>query len=155
MFRWRVWIRRLRCGTWINKRSRAFAVPTTILFWTSVSIVKKLPLVLLFFFLHHVLFVKNVAPHVFAAVSTDGILRSFDTRALNSSGQVLFQRPCARPLVQLRWNRADTNYVSVLLDQPSSNPEHDVMVVDVRKPRPSVVSYERKRTNERCSKKKD
>jgi WD repeat-containing protein 68 len=81
--------------------------------------------------------------NIFASVSSDGSLRSFDVRSLGTS-QILFERPSSRPLLRLKWNRVDTNYITVLLEEPSrarGTYEHDVVVIDVRKPVRPVSSF--------------
>lgn len=65
---------------------------------------------------------------VFASVGADGSVRLFDLRSLEHS-TIIYESPDMTPLLRLRWNTCNPNYLATLaLDSP------EVVVLDIRQP---------------------
>lgn len=66
--------------------------------------------------------------HIFGTVGSDGSLRLFDLRSLEHS-TIMYESPDATPLLRLRWNLMDPNYIACVTMDSST-----VIVLDIRMP---------------------
>ena len=73
---------------------------------------------------------------VFASVGADGSVRLFDLRSLEHS-TIIFESQDMTPLLRLRWNKMDPNYLATVM-MDSSN----VIILDIRVPSVPVATLE-------------
>lgn len=78
--------------------------------------------------------------HVFASVGADGSVRLFDLRQLEHS-TIIYESHDATPLLRLRWNRCDPNYMATLAMDASQ-----VVVLNIRVPSVPVARLEHRTT---------
>eukprot|EP00172_Hildenbrandia_rubra_P004624 Plantae.Rhodophyta-Hildenbrandia_rubra.ctg9713.p1 GENE.Plantae.Rhodophyta-Hildenbrandia_rubra.ctg9713~~Plantae.Rhodophyta-Hildenbrandia_rubra.ctg9713.p1 ORF type:complete len:336 (-),score=59.05 Plantae.Rhodophyta-Hildenbrandia_rubra.ctg9713:401-1408(-) len=76
---------------------------------------------------------------IFATVGNDASVRLFDLRTLEHS-TILYEAPDSVPLLRLRWNLTDPNYMATIGMDSSS-----VIVLDIRVPSVPVVTLEHQR----------
>lgn len=72
--------------------------------------------------------------NVFASVGADGSVRLFDLRSLEHS-TIVYEAPDAAPLLRLRWNAHDPNYLAAVV---GGSPE--VVLLDIRVPSTPVAT---------------
>lgn len=82
---------------------------------------------------------------VFASVGADGSVRLFDLRALEHS-TIIYESPDMTPLLRLRWNRRNPNYLATIaMDSP------EVIILDIRQPSlPLAVIDHQSATSKNC-----
>lgn len=70
--------------------------------------------------------------HIFASVSADGSVRMFDLRNLAHS--TIMYESDKQPLLRLRWNKKDTNYIAAMhMNDPK------IVILDIRRPSKPVI----------------
>lgn len=72
--------------------------------------------------------------NVFASVGADGSVRLFDLRSLEHS-TIVYEAPDAAPLLRLRWNAHDPNYLAAVV---GGSP--DVVLLDIRVPSTPIAT---------------
>jgi len=72
--------------------------------------------------------------NVFASVGADGSVRLFDLRSLEHS-TIVYEAPDGAPLLRLRWNAHDPNYLAAVV---GGSP--DVVLLDIRVPSTPVAT---------------
>lgn len=82
---------------------------------------------------------------VFASVGADGSVRLFDLRSLENS-TILYESPDMTPLLRLRWNTTNPNYLAIIaLDSPQ------LVILDIRQPSlPVALLDHRSATSTNC-----
>lgn len=82
---------------------------------------------------------------VFASVGADGSVRLFDLRSLESS-TIIYESPDMTPLLRLRWNTHNPNYLATIaLDSP------ELIILDIRQPSlPVALLDHRSATSANC-----
>lgn len=75
---------------------------------------------------------------VFASVGADGSVRLFDLRSLEHS-TIIYESPDMTPLLRLRWNKMDPNFLATVMMDSSK-----VIVLDIRVPSIPVATLEHK-----------
>jgi DDB1- and CUL4-associated factor 7 len=75
---------------------------------------------------------------VFASVGADGSVRLFDLRSLEHS-TIIYESPDLTPLLRLRWNKLDPNFLATVIMDSSK-----VIVLDIRFPSIPVAILEHK-----------
>lgn len=75
---------------------------------------------------------------VFASVGGDGSVRLFDLRSLDHS-TIIYESPQMTPLLRVRWNNLDPNYLAAITMDSS-----EVTVLDIRCPAFPVATLEHK-----------
>ena len=68
------------------------------------------------------------SPDLFGTVGGDGSLRMFDLRSLEHS-TILYESQGLNPLLRLRWNQFDSNYIATF-----ASDSHKIIVIDIRRP---------------------
>lgn len=75
---------------------------------------------------------------VFASVGADGSVRLFDLRSLEHS-TIIYESPDMTPLLRLRWNKLDPNFLATVMMDSSK-----VIVLDIRVPSIPVATLDHK-----------
>lgn len=75
---------------------------------------------------------------VFASVGADGSVRLFDLRALEHS-TIIYESPDMTPLLRLRWNKLDPNFLATVTMDSAK-----VIVLDIRVPSIPVATLDHK-----------
>lgn len=78
---------------------------------------------------------------VFASVGADGSVRLFDLRSLEHS-TIIYESQDMTPLLRLRWNRVDPNYLATVMMDSSK-----VIILDIRVPSLPVATLEHRATS--------
>lgn len=82
---------------------------------------------------------------MFASVGADGSVRLFDLRSLEHS-TIIYESPDMTPLLRLRWNTRNPNYLATIAMDSS-----EVVILDIRQPSLPVATLEHKTsTNSNC-----
>lgn len=78
--------------------------------------------------------------NVFASVGADGSVRLFDLRQLEHS-TIIYESQDMTPLLRLRWNKVDPNYLATVMMDSSQ-----VIILDIRVPSVPVAKLEHRAT---------